>query len=1294
MLLPRFPRLLSALITLALVAIVAVGDGAPPNRGRRKKPRRPVNHVEPWDLASEPRPFDEVCFQDRSGVGGLSEQEARRLLEQVGNQPFTLTPQVSDASRTIRFHGLAKLRDWAPDAVLRCSCGWGKCSICFWNGQQGVVLRYYIEHNGQWAAYRITTPPSENPPAGQPGTPLITTDDARACRFMDDTFEVRCQDGDVVLTKGDVRLLTAPLGGQAVAVYLEAKHDGIMLRDLAVCRSGPAPEDPIRPHLLLQGNDPPASLAWKDNTTASPPATPALDAHFNRLPDGRVELSAGKTTTAVWATVPLPRDRLQEIIVEVENASPGTGIFLADDGGKPVHGLEFFRDHNTKSLALEQNPPGWAHAGAHLMAENVIAPYTSERQWLRIVAAAGMVKYWVSGDGIHWGRILWPVKPGNLARNLGLFVQPYRQGHPGIDPDRHIQLRTLQIRQLDGITALAPAELVEQAAAKLKPPGQNNPITDFWAWRSRVHETCPPKTEEPLWRLACAIETLSTTTNSEFARMVLVEQFLDDGLVQARSLEARIRMLQDSALLVDGTSNEADTRYAEHWEQVGRSLLADGSAADFDLLRRSFMAASISTMDQRIEPLSWKLAMDRLRVLMGRHDWIELQQWCNRLNVWHQGFEPRSGWPGDQEPLRRLLEWAEAELGAARAAPDGRSVAADEMRWRPPVSVAINREAYNTISELQSAADERLLRDAAAVLAASPVVRGDGLVPDAADAQLFASYAASVRLLMQRYPQLRQEIQARFGQVDQLRVREVMNQGDAPAIEAICVQYFGTPAAAAASRWIGDRLVSAGQFAQALAYYREALPATPPELRGELDARVRLASAMLGRKVGEPVRSPVALGAAQFAPDQFEQWIREAIAHSGGESADGGPVEGTLASPVKIEPQRRGRLEGDLGNDANQIPWPSHESDWPARQLAMLRLGDTILAANRFQVAALDAGNVRWKTGLGGNQGSTHGWALLPMRPAVAAGRVYARMLTRSGHPELVCIELAGGRKVWEREEPHDFISDPLVLGDRLFALAVEPSNGQMEAPLLLVELDRQRGDVIASRLLFDLRAEWAAEQLCQAATVGDRLVGTLGGVTFCLDAQQQLAWLRSAPAIPPALGVAAGEQYPQPPLAVGNRLYVAQPGVPNVECIELDTGRLVWRRGMVGLRRILDATADRLFLETTAGLEAFQAETGKPLWRREFRSLLNGFARPGPGLLLCADREMLDGGQTCPALLWLDAATGETKSRQVLSNLRSRQALLGPIVPAAGRFWTFTDVLGGNGEVQPQREIVELQVR
>ena len=1287
MLPPRLSRLFALLATLALVAIVIVADAAPPTRmTRRKKPRRPVNRIEPWDLAGEPRPFDEVCFQDRSGIGGLSDQEARRLLEQVGNQPFTLTAQVSDSSRMIRLHGLAKLRVWAPDAVLRWSCGYGKYAIHFWNGQQGVVLRDYPERNGQWAAYRTTSPPGETPPAGRAATPLLTTDDGRACRFTDDTYEVRCQDGDVVLTKGDVRLLTAPLGGQPVGIYLESRTDGLMLRDLAVCRSGSAPDDPIRPHLLLLGNDPPGSLTWKDNVTA--------DAQFAKQPDGRVDLSASKTTTAVWATTPLPHADLQEVIVELENMSPGTGIFLADDDGKPVHGIEFVRDHNTKALAMEQNSPGTAHYGAHLMVEHAIVPYTGQHQWLRIVAAAGMVKYWVSGDGIHWGRLFTPVRLGSIARNLGLFAQPYRAGHPGLDPDRRIQLRSLQVRQLDGITGLVPPEMLEQVAARLKPAGQNTPITDYWAWRTRVHDTCPPKTEESLWRLACAVETLATTTNGDFARTVLVEQLLDDGLQQAASLEARIRLLQDSALLLDAQNNEAVTRFAEHWEQVGRSLLADGSPADFDLVRRSFLAASLSTQDQRVEPLGWKLARDRLLILLGRHDWTELQEWCNRLNVWHQGFEPRSGWPGDQESLRRLLDWAETELGAARAAPDGRNMAAADMRWRPPVTVAINRDAYNIVSELQSAVEERLLRDAAAVLASSPVVRGDGLVPDAADAQLFASYTASVRLLVHRFAQLPQEIQARFGEVDQLRVREALKQGDASAIEAIGLQYYGTPAAASASRWLGDRLLSAGQFAPALVHYHEALPATPPDLRPALDARVRLASALLGRKVGEPVRAPITLGTTQFAPDQFEQWVREAIARGGGDmNTDGGPVEGTLGSPVKMEPQKRGRLEGDMGNDANQVPWTSQNTDWPARQLAVLRAGDVMLAANRFEVVALDAGNghVRWASGLGGNQGSTHGWPLVPMRPAVAAGRIYARMLTRSGHPQVVCLELAGGKKLWEREEPRDIVSDPLPVGDRLFVLAIEPATGPMASPLLLVELDRQRGDVIASRPLFDLRAEWAAEQLCQAVVVGDRVVATLAGVTFCLDARQQIDWLRSAPAVPPSLGLVPGEQYSQPPLAVGDRLYVAQPGVPNLECIELDTGRLIWRRGLVGLRRILDVAGDRLFVETAAGLEAFHAETGKPLWQREFKGLLHGFARPGPKLLLCVERELFDGGQSSPALVWLDPATGETKSRQVLSGLRSKQPLLGPIVLAGNRFWCFTEVLGGRGEVQPHREIVVL---
>ena len=163
---------------------------------------------------------------------------------------------------------------------------------------------------------------------------LVATDDSRTLRLVDDTCEVRCQNGDIVLTKGDVRILTAPLGGEPTAIYIEATN-GVATRDLAVCRSGPAPDDPLRPHPAVLGKEPAAALPWREHLSKG--------ARFSRLDDGRVELSTATAAAPAWVTLPVPRPGLYEAVVELDSVSLGSGIFLFRSQGDRIQGVEFVR---------------------------------------------------------------------------------------------------------------------------------------------------------------------------------------------------------------------------------------------------------------------------------------------------------------------------------------------------------------------------------------------------------------------------------------------------------------------------------------------------------------------------------------------------------------------------------------------------------------------------------------------------------------------------------------------------------------------------------------------------------------------------------------------------------------------------------------------------------------------------------------------------------------------------------------------------------------------------------------
>jgi outer membrane protein assembly factor BamB len=643
------------------------------------------------------------------------------------------------------------------------------------------------------------------------------------------------------------------------------------------------------------------------------------------------------------------------------------------------------------------------------------------------------------------------------------------------------------------------------------------------------------------------------------------------------------------------------------------------------------------------------------------------------------------------------------------------------MNWQRSLALPVNREALNFLSELQAAAADRLFPDVAHGLAAASLPSGGGLVPDMEDAVLYASFPTAVQLLVDRYPQIRQAISDSTTAADRLRVAETMAQGDPSAVERLTVQYCGTPVAASAYAWLGDRALSGGTFVRAWADYRRAEAAALPAERPVLAARIRLASALLGRDEGQPVHLPVQLGGQEITPEQFEQWVREILGRDrpaglsparpqeqppgkGGQSPF---VPSTLrAVPANgdcplfpLAPERRASFDGDLGQAGPPDPATpgalplSAVGDWPARQLATVAAGDLLLASNRFQLAAfaLPDGQRRWVYGLGKEQGPRHGWPLVPMRPAVAGQRVYARLLPKSGHPQIACLDLASGQRLWQRDCPGDIISDPLLLGPRLLVLAVESLAGQPAAPLWWVEMDRDSGDVLARKLLLELRSPWAAHQTCQATVVGQRVVVTVGGLVFSFDPDQQICWLRSNLCPPPPLDPSPGTPYPEPPLAANGRLYVTQSGLLSVECLDAETGQLHWRRCLLELGRILGLVDGRLLVHAGESLMALRAETGDVLWRHEVPALLEGIVQPNAELLLCGGRQRLEGGNFCPVLDWLDLKTGRTLARSPLTDLPSKSPALGPMLAAGDRLWCFAGVYRKDNSLEPQRDLVEL---
>jgi outer membrane protein assembly factor BamB len=113
------------------------------------------------------------------------------------------------------------------------------------------------------------------------------------------------------------------------------------------------------------------------------------------------------------------------------------------------------------------------------------------------------------------------------------------------------------------------------------------------------------------------------------------------------------------------------------------------------------------------------------------------------------------------------------------------------------------------------------------------------------------------------------------------------------------------------------------------------------------------------------------------------------------------------------------------------------------------------------------------------------------------------------------------------------------------------------------VTLDLRTGQLVMQRPLAQFRDVWSRQIPCQAVLVDDKIVATLGGVVTCIDLLGHPQWLRRQAVVPQTQDYRWYEQVQDPPVISKGMVYAAQPGVREITCLDLETGRLRWERAM-----------------------------------------------------------------------------------------------------------------------------------
>ena len=1242
-------------VTAIVIALVSCGTSAAAEKAAAEK--------------DEPLPtFAETCFQTRPFGSFLPLADAQRMLEGIGGES-----RVSPADRaSVKLKGLFRLRDWTPEST-----------VCFNLREQASNFRIYVWGDGHGvaiyalpnisAAYRIAQAPHEHiakDPLAVFST-LVATDDRRGFRLPPGAWQIRCQEGAVVLTKGSVRVMTVPLESPAKALYLEVPWD-MVLQDLALLHSGPAPEEIAPAHRVVLDGKQPSALPWKE--------TLPKGARLQKLPDGCVELAVENTAEPAMATVAVARPGLYEVIAQVDDATPGTGIALLNAKGEAADGIEFARVGKTSLGFGFGNPKEQPSVNVDFSSRSV--PLAGPRQWLRLVVAGGWSRCWVSADGVHWGSVLDGRDRSSSWQTIALYAREASDPKTPDNAARHIRLRSLQVRELSGLTTAAAADLLAKTAAAnvaMKVDQGESPP----AWTQRIAMLAPKGSSPAAWRYACTLQALAAPLQSPYAELLL-HRAVRERLQELRSTPAKIDLLQDAAL-VSRAGWDVTQRQFDVWNRLGREILNAGDRADFERYQQAIMQTSFAEPTERGGPISWELVRDAMLLFYVDHREVSLTRMEKLVAFWRANAADGQvgGWPIAPQ-IERLLQ-AFNVRPLKRGQRNGRRVAIDITR---SVTPPLNRAATNILSELVSALEGKQYADAARSLISSAPPHDEGLVPAPDDDQLFVSFRVALRLLMARHPGFAEAMDRQVGPADQLRIEQVLARGDAAAVEALPLQYCGAAAATVPCQWLGDRALAAVDLAQAVSWYDEGLRWASPAQQPDLAARKRLAMAMLGTAQGRPPTQPVTLGSVKVPPEQFEGWIREQLARRRltaevASAADALPVVG-VAQPAHYQMAPVGQLNDSEGRafKGNDRQGEFKEIDWSWRSLTLQASEDSLLAAERSRITAFDlAGKLRWDVRL------RNGWASSPVRPLVCGPRIYIRAATASNRPGIACLDGKTGRVIW-LGECGGAASDPLWYRGRLLVLTIGPAGGQFVSPLCLVELHPETGDVLSRQQILETAERENLPGECQVSWAGNRLIVLVAGSVICADLQGRTLWVRQETALPYDTDPAFVLQHCQPAIEADGRLFVQQPGSCAIDCLALETGQRNWRRGLIGLQRLVDLPDDRLLARTARGLVGLNKATGDVLWQREFPGLLSATARTRSGLILCVRQALEEKPQL--VFFWIDPATGQTRAHGLLPLEKNQPIFFGPIAARGDRTWCCLGY-GPQGESNP-KQIMELR--
>ncbi len=1018
----------------------------------------------------------------------------------------------------------------------------------------------------------------------------IGGDNGRWNSFRQGTLDLRYQQGQLILARGDMVLLAIPIGEPA-SITLDTQcqlklAENLRLQPIVV------PDHDAKP--VAEADISPAQRKWSTEPNAEyAVVTPQQDGGllFSRKEDSDSELRVG--------TIVGPDSGLT-VTMRAAKVAPQSGFFFDTPDGQKNCTAYIVQQGNNRVLAVSPADPGEAARSAQA------GFYVSDPFWCRGVYGLDFFRIEFSCDGQTWVTFL--ERPyAAVALDKPVQVGLCAANGPG---PRGGLLTDFTISRPRGLEQFADAELVTKVP---------------FAVNDRFGQPLPPALQldgalgarpdgvTPIdWRKACYLALLNKATTPA-GRHELASQLVgtaiesgaefDKSLAALGELPSRLKISpNDASKLTWAKLQGLYDQLADSESQQGRpknleQILAAWYSQSFGPGGRDFQA-SIAPV---VPPGTLRLAMFHG---WHRYQWNDTFLRALRFECFSRQSDGNIQHQAQTATLGRVVSWIKEQASdrLPEIRNDDPNATRRKRRWPPhPLVDESDRESLNTISEFLAAIESEQFGHACRILTGQFVP--DGIVALGDDGRLSKATHRLMREQVEKNEELRTKLRRDFGQLGELRIRQALQNKQFDSLETLATQFHGTPAAGKARLMLADRDLSMGNFFAAAAGYESLLDHAALDDRSTIGAKYRLALAVSGRLGGQPVTTTVHFDGQPIAADEFEQMIAQLVAErrAGGEQqkdAPAGPSLGPEPREMKLTP---------LVNAAAQ----AHGKYKLAHRWVQFRFHDKHLVVHRhgqLKVIDLDNRRIVWEKNCANAERAYFSGP--PARPIVVNKKVIVPFF--DGNKIFLCgFSLDKGEELWKQAANDNVGGDPILVDSSLYVVGIQYQRGDY-SDLYVRRVDPTTGETVLNKRIARLRKSEAVYRVGTPVLTDDSLLIRSGGSLICCDLFGNTRWIRKLSYVPPEVDpILLDVQQLDDIVVSGEYVFLNSAGSPHVVCVESATGHEVWSRFAPTLRRVVGQIDDRLIIVEGDKIAALDVKNGKTLWQTrttaDYQSILLG---------------------------------------------------------------------------------------